>query len=434
VVEALPSGLRVTLACVAASAWVGATDADGRCQVRAEITPDPGVVGEQLLHSVQIERSDSVLRVEWIDPPRFPDFRAEWLPGGAERAGPPGGEGRVWIREERRSLFPLRAGELRVSSARIACHIAGSANAAPRVHETRLPALIVRVDAVPTLERPDDWAGLVGPVRLTASAPPAHIELGDTLHFSTTLHGEGNVWDAAPLLDRGALESAPMRVEVFPADSTVMFERGTRLQARRSDRFDIVPRTLGTFEIRTRAVSWYDPERRVFARATPSVVRVEVVPATQATDDAGQANASGVGPESPPRAPPAESRDTASAGQTQTLWIALLAAGLLAVPIAGLFVLRACQDRRSAPGDPAVDHDAHSWAAARDREIRAALARLDPEIAGLTPRDLLARAGGDPRLMHAAETLAGLERLRFDQTGPAPDAEAIQDLLRQLAR
>jgi hypothetical protein len=240
---------------LAALVWLTAMHAGtghAFCDARAEIVPASALVGQQIVHRVRIERSADVERTHWIDPPRFADFRAEWLPGGPELRQTASDGSVRYVREELRALFPLRAGQLEVSPARIAC-TSGEANArVGEASEVALPALRLDARRPPKAGRPDDWTGLVGRPRLRLLPLPDRIRLGETLRVSVLLLGPVNLWDAPDALDRDALVMGGPAPDVFPAESGLELDRGARLQLRRIDRLDVVPRQTGTLRIRTR--------------------------------------------------------------------------------------------------------------------------------------------------------------------------------------
>ena len=51
------------------------------CAVTASFDAERATVGQQVLYRVRILSRPDVIAVDWAEPPSFPGFRAEWLPG-----------------------------------------------------------------------------------------------------------------------------------------------------------------------------------------------------------------------------------------------------------------------------------------------------------------------------------------------------------------
>ena len=86
------------------------------CLTQVEVTPARAVVGQQVTYRARVMRRPDVGTVSWVQGLTFPSVRAEWLPGlaGQTRLVTKGTPYLVY--EERRALFPLRAGHLEIGS------------------------------------------------------------------------------------------------------------------------------------------------------------------------------------------------------------------------------------------------------------------------------------------------------------------------------
>src|SRR5690606_26023523 len=87
------------------------------CLAETTLDPPRAVVGQQVLYRVRILRREGAAGLRWMQPLSFPSFRAEWLPGRSPDPRIAGiGAGRI-VFEERRALFPARAGTLAIPPA-----------------------------------------------------------------------------------------------------------------------------------------------------------------------------------------------------------------------------------------------------------------------------------------------------------------------------
>ena len=110
------------VALVAVSLLLGASSgAEPLCRARVLLEPDDAVVGQQIVYRLQILRQLEVESVRFTRDLGFPSFRTEWLPGQSPDPAIADVGDHALIFEERRALFPVRAGELEIPAARLAC-------------------------------------------------------------------------------------------------------------------------------------------------------------------------------------------------------------------------------------------------------------------------------------------------------------------------
>src|SRR4030095_13535060 len=96
-----------------------------------EVEPRTAFVGQQVVYRLCILRKSEVTSVRFADELAFPSFRVEWLAGQKpDRKSDDVGEHALVV-EERRALFPARAGALAIPAARLECRTArGTSEAA----------------------------------------------------------------------------------------------------------------------------------------------------------------------------------------------------------------------------------------------------------------------------------------------------------------
>jgi hypothetical protein len=206
-----------------------------------------------------------VTSIEWLEPPAFAAARVEWLPGRPDAAlGPAGAR----AREEHRALFPERAGELSLGTARLRCR-AGAAEL-----ELSVPTAALRVRPLPAEGRPPDFSGVVGELSIERRADPTRIALGSSLRVALRLRGPGNLWDAPDPLPEDALSGA---AELFRLSPEQELQRGERLLASVLFRYDLVPRSPGPLLLPALRIPYFDPRTGRYEAAQAPALRVEVL-------------------------------------------------------------------------------------------------------------------------------------------------------------
>ena len=392
------------------------------CVAEARLSAATAVVGQQLVYGVRVLRRPDVSSADWLVPPSFPSFRAEWLPGRP-------GDTRLWrdgtpylVYEERHALFPVRAGRLALPGARLLCELHGFAGEERRGVEVELAGAVVDVTEPPQAGRPASFAGLVGQLRVRRELEPPSIRLGESLRVRVVREGAANLWDA-PDPPLAGLEEA----DVFARPPELALDAAAVLHVRRIFVLDVVPRRTGHLELPGFEVASFDPvENRYETVQVPSIAAE--VEAAAAPGAAPAAPAAPAGSAPPARRP--------SRGRAAALLVgAALGAGVLAV----------LARRRRRPEVRAVERaldeaDAARARGARDAEaaalaraLRGALALQSPGAQALAPEELLAAAPGGAAGT-ARALLAALEAVRFAPDGGAPDAASVRRIARELMR
>jgi hypothetical protein len=359
------------------------------CLVTATLEPDPAYVGEQVVYRLDVLRRDDVRRVAWGRALSFPGFRVEALPSRA-REDPVVLDGTRYLGvEERRALFPVRPGTLRVPEASLRCG---------DDVEVVVPATTLEAKAVPGDHAPPGWSGVVGRVTVTSRVEPSQLRLGRSARVSVVVEGQANVWDVpAPFA-----EGMP-GAELLAHPPQLARDAAARLSLRRHFEYDLVPLRTGSLELPGIEVAYFEPSHARFAMAATPGIPVRVAPA--AAD-----------PPSPEQT--AASARTPSGAVWTTLTLGILAA-------TALVVLR-LRRRRSRNGTRAALQgalrDADAARAAGDEEserraltraLRLALERRLPGARALSSQELQTAAADRPELRTAAELLARQDAERF---------------------
>ncbi len=376
------------------------------------------------MYRLQILRETEVESVRFTRDLGFPSFRTEWLPGQSPDPAIADIGDHALIFEERRALFPVRAGELEIPTASLAC-----VRAAQTV-EVEVPATRVRVRELPAAGQPPGFGGVVGPVAVQAHLSSERVALGQSLALTITVRGAANAWDAATPFD-------PARdlpgVDVYAHPPATEREAGRRLEVRRYFSFELVPRTAGAFAIPVLRVPYFDPGRERYEIAEAPALRFTVDPAMGTATPA---------PAPAARAKPPSTRSQAPRSGAR-LGTALLGAVALLAAIVGFAVAKTRGSRGAAMRAAAPQLSEATAASKRGEDaataralaaaLRAALEVRVPGASALAAEEIAKR--DEPSLRAAAAALVELDRARFaaaTHRGRSLDVERIRALIASL--
>ena len=255
-----------------AALWAARASTDTPpCLASLTLEPARAVVGQAVAWQLEILRRDDVLEMDWLEPPSFPGFRAEWLAGDVDTRPLERGGRRYRVTYERRALFPARAGPLRIPAAALYCDL----EAADGRRRLRVPVAEAALPVAPLPEegRPPGFAGLVGPVRVATRIEPEGVALGGWAGLWILVQGRGNLWAIEAPLREGDLPG----VEVFAERPGLEIEAERELAVRRTFRYRLVPRRTGALDIPEVAIPYFDPATGSYAlaRGAARTLRVE---------------------------------------------------------------------------------------------------------------------------------------------------------------
>lgn len=332
---------------------------------------------------------------------------------------------RYSTREEQRALFAERAGGLPIATAGLLCKLDNGL-----ILETPVPLVTLNVLPIPELDRPEDFAGVVGPLVLQTHVDPDRLESGGTIHITVSIRGMGNLWDVGDLLGRWT----PIEADVFARKPQLELRPGSRLSVQKIFRYDVVPRGTGPFAIPPVRLSYFDPiEARYLVARSPSV-EVTVSPRQTSADWAPE---------------PKSSRRVAN-GPIENSPSRLIPMLALSFAVAAGIALRRWRraPRHNSRAPPIATGDSDRDASELVRALRAALAshydHKTSEHSGATLGSRYGPGAGDAlgsdyqsdiqsdQASEAAELLETLERSRFDPGTDAPNPDLIERALARL--
>jgi hypothetical protein len=123
--------------------------------------------------------------------------------------------------------------------------------------------------SLPSEGRPDDFAGLIGPVTIDATLERESIALGEGTSLSVTVRGQ-----QIDLLGK-------LPPPEIPGLSARLAEHKELEDGARRYRYTLIPEHTGRFTITVPPLGYFDPERRSYRRATGPELALEVVPGRQ---------------------------------------------------------------------------------------------------------------------------------------------------------
>ncbi len=130
----------------------------------------------------------------------------------------------------------------------------------------------IEVLPLPTDGRPDDFSGFVGNLRVTSSLDRTEVETNDALTFTVRVTGTGNLRTLPdPEID------FPSDFEVFPPEITSnTADQGDVIAGTKTYSYVLIPRSPGQPAIPAVAISYFDPARRDYRRASSRPFDIEV--------------------------------------------------------------------------------------------------------------------------------------------------------------
>jgi hypothetical protein len=412
------SGFRMALAAAALACGVAGAGEPAPCTATAGFDVEHAVVGQQVGYHVRIARRHDVLSVDWVEPPTFPGFHAEWLPDIAE---PADASAPTRSYEERRALFPERAGTLSPARAQLRCQTG------EEVSIVVVPHVTLRVEPPPTRDRPSNFAGLVGALAVERVITPQPASLGESIRVAVMLRGEGKLW----IVDD---PMAPIAAaDVFRRRPRTSLDTGARLTVKRHFVYDIVPLRAGELEIPAIHVAYFDAAHGRFNAVRTKSVTVTV-----------EAAASATAPDAKSRAADAEIEGETIATQTTATNApvrsrvnlpGIAVAVIAAIAIAFVLRRRLAGRRRIAAAATSVAAipDGSGEAEAIARALRLAIAPHVEGVAAQTAEELGAKPGLPEGVSAAVRLLAEAERARFDPTAEIPDRDTVRDAIERLS-
>ena len=369
--------------------------------------PDTVYVGEQATYEVAVFFEDAVRSRLRRNPEFFPpDMRAMLayeLPavGGGSPRRESGGqcyEAPVFAR----ALFPLTAGRHVIPPARLLYSLTRpySVWGGEESYQQRTDSVVLVALEPPLENRPPDFSGVVGAVRLSTRLDTAIARVGDPLVLTVRVEGTGNV----KLFGRPAFGIA--WGTVVPADERVLIDTTARL-VRGAKEFDwlVTPRDSGRVVLPAMRYSYFDPATGEYAWAATTPDSFRVAPGTLASVPSDAAAIAAAAPLPLRRELRAERGPPPHAGDAYWLLFLLapapaLVAGLARVP------------RRRAPRQPSLNAlraYARGGRAADAATLRRLFVAALAERIGIAPAAIADRAGFSRALRRAGVSAASTD-------------------------
>jgi hypothetical protein len=280
-----------------------AASRDAEAFITATLDKPRAIVNEQVTLTVRFLYADGSRFIgdQQYEAPTLTGFLTEDLK--PVRSGRTLVNGRAYgYSEVKTALFPVSAGKLTIGSAAVHTQVLrgggdpfsggffGNFFAQPQAVAYHSEPLTLQVDPPPP-GKPADFGGLVGRLTAHASVDRTSVKAGDAVTLTIETSGVGNLRSVAE----------PAKPDL---PSLRFFETETSAQATTKDdrvgggktfRTVVVPRVSGEVVIPAFEFSYYDPERKAYARAATQPITLNVAPGpAAATGATGPASAPGV--------------------------------------------------------------------------------------------------------------------------------------------
>lgn len=342
-----------------------------KLHLRMSARPATVWVGEQLTWRLLLDTQSDISAFMPRELPRFEGFwvrdvplpehlKPEWVEVDGERYG------RVPMLQ--RALFPLRPGtiELGPTVADLVVRVARVGWFGPIGHDEamQLESSPLRIEVRALPDPPPDFAGVVGPLELSAGLDRTRLRAGEAATLTFSVSGYSHLQSlAAPTLD------LPPGLRVFePRAETSEQIRQDRIRTTRTWSWVVLAERPGRFRLPPIGLVGFDPATAAYRRwetGADVTLELEVEPAWDAA-------AATPDPAGPTPEPPESGRSRPAWAQPSRIATAA-AAGLVAVGL--LLAVRAV--RRGAPARRRRRELAAAIAAARTVPAREAAARLE---------------------------------------------------------
>jgi tetratricopeptide (TPR) repeat protein len=184
----------------------------------------------------------------------------------------------------RRALFPLFPGNVAIPPAVLTYSLPLTSSFFSREESFELRSDSVRFVAIepPPRDRPPEYAGAVGTLRITARTEAGRTRVGDPVVLTVRLSAAGNV----KLLPRPSLE-LPW-ASITPGDERVEIDSTTtRISGTKEFEWLITPREAGTQVVPAIRYPYFDPVIRRYAVIATSPIPIAVGDASLVSSDTG---------------------------------------------------------------------------------------------------------------------------------------------------
>jgi hypothetical protein len=172
-----------------------------------------------------------------------------------------------------RALFPLVSGRFVIPPSQLTYALATSAGFFSReeIHEVQTDRAMVIAVEPPARDRPPEWSGAVGDLRVRARVDTSFARVGDPLLLTVEVAGAGNV----KLFPRPNV-TVPW-ASIVRGDERVRID-SMSLRIRGAKEFDwvLTPKTPGELDVPPIQYSYFNPDQRRYLTAESSPVHVRV--------------------------------------------------------------------------------------------------------------------------------------------------------------
>ncbi len=236
----------------------------------ASFAPSTIVPGEPTTLTFRLALREGTVRTLGVAPPTGTVVLGERTDEKSSTIGADGQQWTVFLFHWR--LTATAPGVLTVSGQQEVLQQIGGSFFDDRVSRRQIPIkpATLTIASLPSVGRPADFTGLIGPVTVSAQLDRARISAGEGARYSVTVHGQ-----QVDLLRPPAL-ALPANVQVYAKDAETLPD-GRRFA------WDLAPSAPGQVTLPAIAFSFFDPETRAYRRAETPTLTLTVVPGRAAS-------------------------------------------------------------------------------------------------------------------------------------------------------
>lgn len=266
-------------------------DTSSDVNLRIASAPDTVFVGQQATYEVAVFLNPTVRsrlrRNPTFYPPEMQAMLAYDLPAPERsqrrRIGSQCFDALVY----RRALFPLVPGRLVIPPAQLVYSTGISASSLfsrEESHELQTDSVTIVAVEPPLVDRPAEYVGAVGDLRLETRLDSLHSRVGDPMLLTVRVIGSGNV----KLFPRPSIR-IPWAGLVAADERVAIDSANPRIGGTKEFDWVLTPRIAGEFDVPPVRYGYFDPSTRRYDVATSEGRRLRVAPGALASADTGNA-------------------------------------------------------------------------------------------------------------------------------------------------
>ncbi len=256
--------------------------------VTATVSDPEPYMGEEIVYTFRLFNAASIQNARLTDVPEFTGFTAKAAEDRKTYQTVVNGR-QYQVTALYYLLIPLKPGEVVIDPTVLQCEVIqrergrvspfdrffGHVRADPKVLSTE--AISVTVKPLPPYDGQEKFSGLVGRFGLETTLESDALKVGDSTTLTVTVHGKGNIMDAAP--PDLNLPDAFKTYQDNPQEDITVTEKG--YAGRKIFRTAVVPTKPGEYAIPALKLTYFNPDENAYQTVASKARAVMVAPADE---------------------------------------------------------------------------------------------------------------------------------------------------------